>query len=137
MGVAPVLRWTLDANLTQASPVKDHDGHLIAGFGDRLSALGKSFETRQNKAGECSIVGRFLERQAVAALQIFQGDRALDQQRPVGQFLHGLFLVDTTQPPAVLRQLEDIKNFGGFGQPAQENGAILAANTDALSKWAQ
>jgi outer membrane protein assembly factor BamB len=50
---------------------------------------------------------------------------------------NGLFLVDTTQPPAVLRQLEDVKNFGGFGQPAQENGAILAANTDALSKWAQ
>jgi outer membrane protein assembly factor BamB len=50
---------------------------------------------------------------------------------------NGLFLVDTTQPPAILRQLEDVKNFGGFAQPVQENGAILAANTDALSKWAQ
>jgi hypothetical protein len=50
---------------------------------------------------------------------------------------NGLFLVDTTQPPAILRHLEDTKNFGEFAQPVQENGAILAANTDALSKWAQ
>jgi outer membrane protein assembly factor BamB len=50
---------------------------------------------------------------------------------------NGLFLVDTTQPPAILRHLEDTKNFGQFAQPVQENGAILAANTDALAKWGQ
>jgi outer membrane protein assembly factor BamB len=48
---------------------------------------------------------------------------------------NGLFIVDTTKPPWVLRHLEDVRNFGGFSQPVQENGAILAGNTDALSKW--
>ncbi len=50
---------------------------------------------------------------------------------------NGLFIVDTTKPPWILRQLSDQKNFGEFAQPAVENGAILAANTDALSKWGQ
>jgi outer membrane protein assembly factor BamB len=50
---------------------------------------------------------------------------------------NGLFIVDTTKPPWPLRQLEDVRNFGEFAQPVQENGAILAANTDALSKWGQ
>jgi hypothetical protein len=48
---------------------------------------------------------------------------------------NGMFIVDTTKPPWVLRHLEDVRNFGGFSQPVQENGAILAGNTDALSKW--
>ena len=48
---------------------------------------------------------------------------------------NGLFIIDTTKPPWILRHLEDQRNFGAFPQPVQENGAILAANTDALSKW--
>jgi outer membrane protein assembly factor BamB len=49
---------------------------------------------------------------------------------------NGLFIVDTTKPLWILRHLEDARNFGQFSQPVQENGAILAANTDALAKWA-
>lgn len=49
---------------------------------------------------------------------------------------NGLFVVDTTQPPAVLRQLEDSPNYWEFAQPIQENGAILAANIVELVKWA-
>jgi hypothetical protein len=49
---------------------------------------------------------------------------------------NGLFISDTTKPPWILRHLEDARNFGQFPQPVQENGAILAANTDALAKWA-
>ena len=49
---------------------------------------------------------------------------------------NGLFIVDTTKPLWILRHLEDARNFGQFPQPVQENGAILAANTDALAKWA-
>jgi hypothetical protein len=30
-----------------------------------------------------------------------------------------------------------VQNFGEFAQPVQENGAILAANNDAIVKWAQ
>jgi outer membrane protein assembly factor BamB len=50
---------------------------------------------------------------------------------------NGLFIVDTTQPPKVVRHLEDTHNYSEFPQPVQENGAILAANTDALAKWGQ
>jgi outer membrane protein assembly factor BamB len=50
---------------------------------------------------------------------------------------NGLYVIDTTQPPGVLRHIEDIQNYGEFAQPVQETGAILAANTDALSKWGQ
>lgn len=50
---------------------------------------------------------------------------------------NGLFVVDTTKPPAILRHIEDVQNFGEFAQPVQENGAILAANNDAIVKWAQ
>jgi outer membrane protein assembly factor BamB len=50
---------------------------------------------------------------------------------------NGLFVIDTTKPPAVLRHLEDTGNAGEFSQPAQENGAILGANTIALVKWGQ
>jgi outer membrane protein assembly factor BamB len=49
---------------------------------------------------------------------------------------NGVFISDTTKPPWILRHLEDARNFGQFPQPVQENGAILAANTDALAKWA-
>ena len=50
---------------------------------------------------------------------------------------NGLFIIDTTQRgSAILHHLEDVRNFAGFAQPVLENGAILAANTDALSKWA-
>ena len=50
---------------------------------------------------------------------------------------NGLFVIDSTKPPWVLRHLEDVRNFGEFPQPVQENGAILAASTDALVKWGQ
>lgn len=50
---------------------------------------------------------------------------------------NGLFVVDTTKRASVLRHLEDGTNAGEFGQPVQENGAILAANTDLLVKWGQ
>jgi outer membrane protein assembly factor BamB len=49
---------------------------------------------------------------------------------------NGLFVVDTTRPPAVLRHLEDGGNYPQFAQPIQENGAILAATTHELVKWA-
>ncbi len=49
---------------------------------------------------------------------------------------NGVYVVDTTQRAAVLRHLEDTKNYGEFSQPVQENGAILAANLNALTKWA-
>jgi outer membrane protein assembly factor BamB len=48
---------------------------------------------------------------------------------------NGLYVIDTTQPPGVLRHIEDVQNYGEFAQPVQESGAVLAANTDALSKW--
>jgi outer membrane protein assembly factor BamB len=50
---------------------------------------------------------------------------------------NGLFVIDTTKPPSVLRHLEDGTNAGEFAQPVQENGAILAANTSELVKWGQ
>lgn len=50
---------------------------------------------------------------------------------------NGLFIVDTTQPAAILRHLEDTGNYTIFAQPVQENGAILTASTSALVKWAQ
>ena len=49
---------------------------------------------------------------------------------------NGLFIIDTTRRARILHHLEDVRNFAGFSQPVLENGAILAANTDALSKWA-
>jgi outer membrane protein assembly factor BamB len=49
----------------------------------------------------------------------------------------GLFVVDTTKAAAILRHLEDTVNTGEFGQPAQENGAILSASNAALIKWGQ
>jgi outer membrane protein assembly factor BamB len=48
---------------------------------------------------------------------------------------NGIFIVDTTQKPGVLRHLEDGENLFEFAQPIQENGAILAANTNELVKW--
>jgi hypothetical protein len=50
---------------------------------------------------------------------------------------NGLFVIDTTQPAAILRQLEDTRNYGEFAQAVQENGAIVAANSNALMKWSQ
>jgi hypothetical protein len=49
----------------------------------------------------------------------------------------GLFVVDTTKAASILRHLEDTVNAGEFGQPAQENGAILSASNSALIKWGQ
>ncbi|MDQ1459162.1 MAG: hypothetical protein QOI08_646, partial [Actinomycetota bacterium] len=49
----------------------------------------------------------------------------------------GLFVVDTTKAAAILRHLEDTVNAGEFGQPVQENGAILSASDAALVKWGQ
>ena len=49
----------------------------------------------------------------------------------------GLFVVDTTKAASILRHLEDIVNAGEFGQPVQENGAILSASDAALVKWGQ
>ncbi len=48
---------------------------------------------------------------------------------------NGLFVIDTTKPPSVLRHLEDGTNAGEFSQPVQENGAILGANTTQIDKW--
>lgn len=50
---------------------------------------------------------------------------------------NGVFVIDTTKPPAVLRHLEDGTNAGEFAQPVIENGAILAASTSAIVKWGQ
>ncbi|MDQ1476634.1 MAG: hypothetical protein QOE62_1863 [Actinomycetota bacterium] len=49
----------------------------------------------------------------------------------------GLFVVDTTKAAAILRHLEDTVNAGEFGQPVQENAAILSASDAALVKWGQ
>ena len=55
---------------------------------------------------------------------------------PLDAHDNGLFIVDTTQPPAVLRHLEDTANYVEFAQPIHERGAILAANVNELVKWA-
>jgi len=49
----------------------------------------------------------------------------------------GIFIVDTTKAASILRHLEDTVNAGEFGQPVQENGAILSASDAALIKWGQ
>lgn len=48
---------------------------------------------------------------------------------------NGLFVIDITAAAGVLRHIEDTKNYGAFAQPVQENGAIVLANTDSLSRW--
>jgi outer membrane protein assembly factor BamB len=48
---------------------------------------------------------------------------------------NGVFIVDTRQPPAVLRHLEDTANYVEFAQPVHASGAILAANFNELVKW--
>jgi len=50
---------------------------------------------------------------------------------------NGVFIIDTTKKAAVLRHLEDNRNYAAFGQPALAHGQILAPNTDALVKWGQ
>jgi hypothetical protein len=59
-----------------------------------------------------------------------------DWLAPLDGHDNGLFIVDTTKPPAVLRHLEDTANYREFGQPIQVDGAILAANVHELVKWA-
>jgi hypothetical protein len=49
---------------------------------------------------------------------------------------NGVFIVDTTQPPAVLRHLEDTGNAPEFAQPIQVDGGLLAANAAELVRWA-
>jgi hypothetical protein len=55
---------------------------------------------------------------------------------------NGVFVVDTNQPAAVLRHLEDrdalnrTVNYGEFSQPIIENGAIIATNNFYMVKWA-
>jgi hypothetical protein len=50
---------------------------------------------------------------------------------------NGVFVVDTTQPPAVIRHLEDGANRVEFAQPVHENGAIVATNFKEVVKWAR
>jgi outer membrane protein assembly factor BamB len=50
---------------------------------------------------------------------------------------NGVFIIDTTRPPAVLRHLEDGKNYSSFPQPVIAHGSIFVGNTDALVKWGQ
>ncbi|MBV9920497.1 MAG: PQQ-binding-like beta-propeller repeat protein [Pseudonocardia sp.] len=48
---------------------------------------------------------------------------------------NGIYFIDTTKRAAILHHLEDTRNFPTFAQPVLEHGALLTANTDALSKW--
>lgn len=96
--------------------------------GDLVSVGGAKFELAlpSNPLGPCSINGN--------GILVCAGG---DLGATLTNTDNGLFLVDTTKPPAILRKISDVKNFGEFSQPIQENGAIIAANTDGLSKWGQ
>jgi outer membrane protein assembly factor BamB len=48
---------------------------------------------------------------------------------------NGVFVIDTTQPAAVLRHLEDGQNYSAFPQPVIVDGSVFAGNTDALVRW--
>jgi hypothetical protein len=93
--------------------------------GDLVSVGGRRYELPlpSNPLGPCTINAN--------AIMVCAGGHGA----PLTDHDNGLFLVDTTQPPWILRHLEDVRNFGEFAQPVQENGAILAASTDALVKW--
>jgi outer membrane protein assembly factor BamB len=96
--------------------------------GNLVAVGGRPFELPlpSNPLGPCSINGKGI---LICAGGHVPADLAAHD--------NGLFIVDTTQPAAVLRHLEDVHNYSEFPQPVQENGLILAANTDALVKWGQ
>jgi outer membrane protein assembly factor BamB len=49
---------------------------------------------------------------------------------------NGLYLIDTTQAPAILRHLEDpVINAWDFAQPVFENSAILFTDVGSINKW--
>jgi len=95
--------------------------------GNLVTIGGQPFELAlpSNPLGPCSINAN--------ALLVCAGAHFF---APVTGHDNGLFIVDTTQPPAVLGHLEDTGNPAEFGQPIQSDGAILAANTVELVKWA-
>jgi len=94
--------------------------------GDLVSSSGQPFEIAlpSNPLGPCSINANWLL--ACAGANWFASSSGHD---------NGVFVVDTTQPPAVLQHLEDGANDVEFAQPVQENSAILAASMNQLVKW--
>jgi outer membrane protein assembly factor BamB len=97
--------------------------------GALVSVGGRPFEIPlpSNALAPCSING--------SAILVCAGGRLVNVDPNAHD--NGLYVVDTTQPAAILRHLEDVKNYGEFSQPAQENGSILAANVNALTRWGQ
>ena len=121
--------WTPQGGTSAAGSIR----RLDPATGDLVKVGGQPFEiaTPSNMLAPCSINGN--------ALLVCAGGRLVGVD--INAHDNGLYLVDATQPPAILRHLEDrpdgvnTKNFGEFSQPAQENGAILAANVNSLVKW--
>jgi hypothetical protein len=97
--------------------------------GNLVSVGGRPFELAlpSNALGPCSINAN--------AIMVCPGGHLASPDLSAHD--NGLFVIDTTQPPAILRHLEDTRNYGEFAQAVQENSAILAANSNALMKWSQ
>ena len=95
--------------------------------GDLVSVGGRPFEIAlpSNALGPCSLNAN--------GILVCAGGNLISVNLSAHD--NGIFIVDTTQPPSILRHLEDTQNYGEFAQPVQENGTILAANTSALTKW--
>jgi outer membrane protein assembly factor BamB len=127
----PAGAWSPQGGAAAAGSIR----RLDPATGDLVSVGGRPYELAlpSNALAPCSINGN--------SILVCAGGRLVGVD--INAHDNGLFVVDTTQPAAVLRHLEDkpdgvtTKNYGEFSQPAQENGSILAANVNALTKWGQ
>ena len=117
------ITWTPVGGVAAAGSIRE----LNPADGSLAIVGGKPFELAlpSNIRGPCTINGN--------SLMVCAGGHS---GVPLTDHDNGLFIVDTTKAAAVLRHLEDKSNYSEFSQPAQEHGAILAANTNALVKWA-
>jgi polyvinyl alcohol dehydrogenase (cytochrome) len=117
--------WTPVGGTAAAGSVRDLD----PATGDLVKVGGRPFELAlpSNALGPCSLNAN--------AIMVCPGGHLAGPDLAAHD--NGLFVIDTTQPAAILRQLEDTRNYGEFAQAVQENGAIVAANTNALMKWSQ
>jgi hypothetical protein len=115
--------WTEIGGQNTAGSIRE----LSPATGDIVRIGGRRFEVPlpSNPLGPCSLNAN--------ALLVCAGT---DWFASLDGHDNGLFIVDTTKPPAVLRHLEDSANYPEFAQPIQENGAVLAANVHELVKWA-
>jgi outer membrane protein assembly factor BamB len=114
--------WTPVGGTAAAGSIRQLD----PATGALVSVGGARFELAlpSNILGPCSINGN--------SLLICSGG---DLRESSTAHTNGVFIIDTTKAPSVLKHLEDVHNYGGFSQPVTENGAILAGNTDALVKY--